>query len=40
MLVGAEPQIKSEELFGFLRFKYKADQQGSRMVMRHIPDLA
>ena len=38
--VGAEPQIKSEELFGFLRFKYKADQQGSRMVMRHIPDLA
>ena len=38
--VSAESHIKYEELFGFLRFKYKMDQQGARIVMRHIPDLA
>ena len=29
-----EAQLKREELFGFLRFKYKADQLGARLPMQ------
>ena len=34
-----ELHIKKDELFGFLRFKYKEDQQGSRLPMRRILDI-
>ena len=37
--VRGRTNMKSEELFGFLKFKYKVDQQGKRQVMRQIPGL-
>ena len=30
--------LKSEEFYGYLKFKYKEDQQGSRMKLDYIPD--
>ena len=32
--------IKSEELFGFLKYKYRTDQQGARIQLRSIPGLS
>ena len=32
--------VKCEELFGFLKFKYKQDQQGARVHMNKIVDIA
>ena len=36
IFVNGESHINSEELFGFLKFKFKQDQQGSRIPMRQI----
>ena len=32
-------RLKLEEFFGFLRFKYKKDQQGARPLLNHIPGI-
>ena len=34
-----EDVLKWEELFGFLKFKYRADQLGARYILNHIPGL-
>ena len=31
--------LKKEVIFGFLKFKFKEDQQGARTKMKQIPDL-
>ena len=31
--------LKLDEFFGFLKFKYKEDQQGARPFLHHIPGL-